>query len=61
MISQDGRRLVGLIRAQFGLPDLIAHLTRLLAASGKPATVEQAAMAGRSTQCGTRSRATTAG
>lgn len=46
MISQDVQRLVDLIRAQFGLPDLIPHLTRLLAASGEPVTVEQAAEAG---------------
>lgn len=46
MISEDARRLVWLIRAQFGLPDLIAHMTRLIAASGEPVTVEQAATAG---------------
>ena len=46
MISQDAQRLVSLIHAQFGLPDLIPHLTRLLAASGEPVTVEQAAKAG---------------
>jgi alkylmercury lyase len=45
--SQDAQRLVALIRAQFGLPDLLAHLTRLLAASGEPVTVERAAAAGR--------------
>jgi hypothetical protein len=33
------------LRAQFGLPDLVLHLTRLLS-SGRPATVEEAAAAG---------------
>jgi alkylmercury lyase len=42
----DAQRLVSLIRAQFGLPDLIAHLTRLLATSDEPVTVEQAAAVG---------------
>ncbi|OLS99350.1 hypothetical protein BJF90_39250 [Pseudonocardia sp. CNS-004] len=46
MITQDAQRLVALIRAQFGLPDLIAHMTRLLAASSDPVTVDQAATAG---------------
>lgn len=44
-ISQDAGHLARLIRAQFGLPDLVLHLTRLLAA-GDPVTVEQAAAAG---------------
>lgn len=43
--GQGAQRLVSLIRAQLGLPDLIAHLVRLLA-SGQPVTVEQVAEAG---------------
>lgn len=46
MITRDAQRLVALIRAQFGLPDLLARLTRLLAANGEPVTVDQAAAAG---------------
>ncbi|WP_020389682.1 organomercurial lyase MerB [Kribbella catacumbae] len=38
-------RLVTLVQAQFGLPDLMPHLTRLLAA-GQPVTIQQAAAAG---------------
>jgi alkylmercury lyase len=33
------------VRAQFGLPELVLHLTRLLAA-GHPVTVSEAASAG---------------
>ena len=39
------QRLVTLVRAQFGLPDLVLHLTRLLAA-GHSTTAEEAAAAG---------------
>jgi alkylmercury lyase len=39
------QQLVNLVHAQFALPDLVLHLTRLLAA-GHPVTVEQAAAAG---------------
>jgi alkylmercury lyase len=39
------QHLVTLVRAQFGLPDLMLHLTRLLAA-GQPVTIEEAAAAG---------------
>jgi alkylmercury lyase len=46
MTSQDAKQLVTLIRAQFGLPDLIAHLTRLLCTTGRPVTPEQVAAAG---------------
>jgi alkylmercury lyase len=45
MITEDAQRLASLIRAQFGLPDLVLHLSRLLAA-GAPVTVERAAAAG---------------
>ena len=37
--------MVTLVRAQFGLPDLVLHLTRLLAA-GRPVSVAEAAAAG---------------
>lgn len=45
MMTEDAQRLVSLIREQFGLPDLVLHLSRLLAA-GEPVTVERAAAAG---------------
>jgi alkylmercury lyase len=45
MITEDAQRVVSLIRAQFGLPDLGLHLSRLLA-DGEPVTVERAAAAG---------------
>lgn len=45
MITEDTQRLVSLIRAQFGLPDLVLHLSRLLAA-GESVTVERVAAAG---------------
>lgn len=44
-VDEDVRDLVTMIRAQFGLPNLPVHLTRLLAA-GEPVTVERAAAAG---------------
>lgn len=44
--TAEAESLVGLVRAQFGLPDLIVHLGRLLAHTGQPATIEQAAAAG---------------
>ena len=43
--TADAQRLVELVRAQFGLPDLVLQLARLLAA-GQPVTVEEAAAAG---------------
>jgi alkylmercury lyase len=46
MISQDAQKLAALIRAQFGLHDLLPHLVRLLAAAGEPVTVEHAAETG---------------
>jgi alkylmercury lyase len=46
MISQDAQKLVTLIRAQFGLPDLLPHLVRQLSSVGEPVTVEQAAESG---------------
>jgi hypothetical protein len=46
MTNQDTERLVTLIRAQFGLPDLIAQLARLLFTTGQPVTIDQAAAAG---------------
>lgn len=46
MIGQDARKLAALIRAQFGLPDLLPHLVRLLSSTGEPVTVEQTAERG---------------
>jgi alkylmercury lyase len=46
MISKDAQQLVTLIRAQFGVHDLLPHLVRLLAAAGEPVTVEHAAETG---------------
>jgi alkylmercury lyase len=43
--TAETQHLVKLMRAQFGLPDLLLHLPRLLAA-GRPVTVEEAAAAG---------------
>jgi len=43
--TTEVQRLVTLVRAQFGLPDLLLHLTRLLAA-GQSVSVEDAAAAG---------------
>jgi hypothetical protein len=42
--AAETQRLVTLVRAQFGRPDLVLHLTRLLAA-GQPITLEEAAAA----------------
>ena len=46
MISNDAQQLAALIRAQFGLHDLLPHLVRLLAHAGEPVTVEHAAQTG---------------
>lgn len=43
--TAEAQRLVTLVRAQFGLPDLMLYLTRLLAV-GRPVTLEEAAAAG---------------
>ncbi|MEU0094859.1 organomercurial lyase MerB [Kribbella sp. NPDC006257] len=43
--TTEAQRLVALVRAQFGLPDLVLHLTWLLAA-GQPVSVDEAAAAG---------------
>jgi alkylmercury lyase len=46
MISKDAQQLASLIRAQFGLHDLLPHMVRLLTARGEPVTVEHAAETG---------------
>jgi alkylmercury lyase len=46
MTSKDAQHLAALIRAQFGLHDLLPHLVRLLATAGEPVTVEHAASTG---------------
>ncbi|TDO44720.1 alkylmercury lyase [Kribbella sp. VKM Ac-2527] len=43
--AAEAQHLVKLMRAQFGLPDLMLHLTRLLAV-GQPVTVDEVAAAG---------------
>jgi alkylmercury lyase len=45
-MSSKSQQLAALIRAQFGLHDLLPHLVRLLADSGEPVTVEHAASTG---------------
>lgn len=44
--TAEADRLVGLVRAQFGLTDLVVHIGRLLADTGRPATLDELAAAG---------------
>ncbi len=46
MISTDAQQLAALIRAQFGLHDLLPHLVRRLAAAGEPMALEHIAETG---------------
>jgi alkylmercury lyase len=45
-MSSKSQHLAALIRAQFGLHDLLPHLVRQLATAGEPVTVEHAASTG---------------